>query len=466
MLHGSSQPEESTSDTETGTRETTDGSSAVHIATTEEIASAQALADEGEAVTITLLQARLKITGYQHAKRIFDAWTAGKERMRAGHGADDPSCPAVEGGAASTTIAVAAEGPTAPPLPQPAVQAGNIATATSSSAVNEGDAAPERTVSVEIGSGTLIRTEASHPHPAEDLAEFMDGLVATRRLRPHEENTKIYGVKDSVDDLVKSIRAFGILDPLIITRDGKVISGHRRLRAAEELGILEVPVRVFESEDETDILNALLCANRQRVKTKSQVAAEARLELEIEKKFAARRKAVATKTVEVETLPPTRGKKSRDAVGQKLNLSGKTVEKAAKASEAILILRADGRLEEADKVERALNKGYDTGLKAAEQTGVVPTSNPKRKPTTKKKGKQTRSKTSELNSAAPDDSTDAGGIAPDPNAALDNDGALALARRVVAFLAGQVADDLTDGMKGDWKVLFDDLGDCLADLGM
>jgi hypothetical protein len=61
-------------DTSTGIAEETDDPPAVSMATDEEIASAQALADAGETVTTTLLQARLKLSGYQQAKRIFDAW--------------------------------------------------------------------------------------------------------------------------------------------------------------------------------------------------------------------------------------------------------------------------------------------------------------------------------------------------------------------------------------------------------
>ena len=61
---------------DTDIAEPTDTPPAVSAATVEEIASAQALSDAGESVTVTLLQGRLRI-GYQQAKRIHDAWTAG-----------------------------------------------------------------------------------------------------------------------------------------------------------------------------------------------------------------------------------------------------------------------------------------------------------------------------------------------------------------------------------------------------
>jgi ParB-like chromosome segregation protein Spo0J len=44
--------------------------------------------------------------------------------------------------------------------------------------------------------------------------------------------------------LVQDIRAHGVLQPIEITADGTIIDGHERVRAAQVLGLPEIPVRV------------------------------------------------------------------------------------------------------------------------------------------------------------------------------------------------------------------------------
>lgn len=65
-------------------------------------------------------------------------------------------------------------------------------------------------------------------------------------LKPHPKNADIY--HDGADDaLIASIHDSGILAPLLITTDGMVISGHRRLDAAKNCNLSEIPATVFES---------------------------------------------------------------------------------------------------------------------------------------------------------------------------------------------------------------------------
>jgi ParB-like chromosome segregation protein Spo0J len=45
-----------------------------------------------------------------------------------------------------------------------------------------------------------------------------------------------------VDRMVASIREFGFRVPVLARSSGEVIDGHLRLKAAEKLGIAEVPV--------------------------------------------------------------------------------------------------------------------------------------------------------------------------------------------------------------------------------
>lgn len=106
----------------------------------------------------------------------------------------------------------------------------------------------------------------------------MNNFTATGKrspddLRSHPLNDKIYG--DGPDDeLIDSIRNKGILNPLLITHDNLIISGHRRWQAAVAIGLDSLPVVIFGSTDELDIEEALIESNRQRIKTGEQIGRE------------------------------------------------------------------------------------------------------------------------------------------------------------------------------------------------
>ena len=62
------------------------------------------------------------------------------------------------------------------------------------------------------------------------------------KLQPYERNAKKHGSED-VEEIAKSIQAYGFDDPIGIWSDKNVIvEGHGRLMAAKKLGLKEVPV--------------------------------------------------------------------------------------------------------------------------------------------------------------------------------------------------------------------------------
>lgn len=74
--------------------------------------------------------------------------------------------------------------------------------------------------------------------------------IAVSKLRPFENNP--YQVRDDAEmnTLIESIQTQGILSPLIVrpienTDKYEVISGHRRLHAAQKAGITEVPALIY-----------------------------------------------------------------------------------------------------------------------------------------------------------------------------------------------------------------------------
>jgi hypothetical protein len=101
------------------------------------------------------------------------------------------------------------------------------------------------------------------------------GLVSTRPIddiRPAPENDTLYRPVDPSDpelvSLASDIERNGILDPLVVTIDGYLVSGHRRLAAAKLAGLSTVPV-IEKPIRRTDpeFVPLLASFNKQREKT-------------------------------------------------------------------------------------------------------------------------------------------------------------------------------------------------------
>ena len=72
-----------------------------------------------------------------------------------------------------------------------------------------------------------------------------------------------------LDDLARSIKANGVIQPIVVRRDGdrfQIIAGERRWRAAQKAGLMRVPVVVREVADGQDrsLLEMALVENIQR----------------------------------------------------------------------------------------------------------------------------------------------------------------------------------------------------------
>jgi N6-adenosine-specific RNA methylase IME4/ParB-like chromosome segregation protein Spo0J len=90
------------------------------------------------------------------------------------------------------------------------------------------------------------------------------------KLKANKLSIEIYGDAEPDDGIVESIRENGILEAIVVKPDGTILSGHRRWKAALELGIDDVPTREINPSSELDEQSILLEFNRQREKTFSQ----------------------------------------------------------------------------------------------------------------------------------------------------------------------------------------------------
>lgn len=80
---------------------------------------------------------------------------------------------------------------------------------------------------------------------------------------------------EEFETLKRSIRKNGIRTPLQIVRENRVIDGRHRLKAAQELGIEEIPVIFSKEDDSLFVVLDLNCTGRQStIGQKALVAAE------------------------------------------------------------------------------------------------------------------------------------------------------------------------------------------------
>ena len=86
-------------------------------------------------------------------------------------------------------------------------------------------------------------------------------------LKAHPRNNEFFDDMsgEKWQEFLESIKTSGVIEPIVITQDKIIVSGHQRVRACKELGIEEIDanVKIYDSDD--DIIKDLLETNiRQR----------------------------------------------------------------------------------------------------------------------------------------------------------------------------------------------------------
>lgn len=185
-------------------------------------------------------------------------------------------------------------------------------------------------------------------------------LKNIKDLRLHPENEKIYG-NDVSQDLVDSIQSKGILTPLLISEDGRIISGNSRFKAASQLGFIQVPVTLFHSTDELEILEAVIESNRQRVKTNVQLMNEVVVLKHIESERARVRQLAAQnnnagRSVQMNSSELQDAGQARDKVASSLGIGVQKVDRLITINDVVTELKSQGNNEAAEMLLETLEK--------------------------------------------------------------------------------------------------------------
>ena len=115
------------------------------------------------------------------------------------------------------------------------------------------------------GLGALIGTPAVAPRAAAESGERVHQLnlasIVPSALQPRKDFAR-----EALQELIESIRQHGIIQPLIVRQVGarfELIAGERRWRAAQEVGLTQVPV-IIRSASDLEVLEISLIENLQR----------------------------------------------------------------------------------------------------------------------------------------------------------------------------------------------------------
>ncbi|HXH89993.1 MAG TPA: ParB/RepB/Spo0J family partition protein [Thermoanaerobaculia bacterium] len=118
------------------------------------------------------------------------------------------------------------------------------------------------------GLGALIPQRQEQP-PAPVEAHATQGLaeIPISQIQPNPYQPRKTFNEASIEELARSVREHGIVQPLVVTRAGdkyKLIAGERRFRAAQKAGLTTVPALIKEMMQEGDALEIALIENIQR----------------------------------------------------------------------------------------------------------------------------------------------------------------------------------------------------------
>ncbi len=119
-----------------------------------------------------------------------------------------------------------------------------------------------------ISSGTPAKPAPVVAHPANTVApaKEIDGLPGYREVAMHLIEPNPYQPRKEFDpaaltELVESIRAEGLLQPIVVRAEGdkfQLIAGERRWRAFQQLKIKSIPARVMNSTNASSATLAMI----------------------------------------------------------------------------------------------------------------------------------------------------------------------------------------------------------------
>ena len=119
------------------------------------------------------------------------------------------------------------------------------------------------------GLNALINTGSDTENNKENTKEnheYKEVFINISLVEPNRDQPRKEFDKESLSELANSIKQYGILQPIIVQKNGdmyEIIAGERRWRAAKEAGLTEVPV-IVRDYDKQKVMEISIIENIQR----------------------------------------------------------------------------------------------------------------------------------------------------------------------------------------------------------
>ena len=97
--------------------------------------------------------------------------------------------------------------------------------------------------------------------------------ININELVPHPLSEKIYQVAD-IQALKNSIASDGLIEPLLIDGQNRILSGRRRWLACKALGRTDIQVKITDDLAEPQVEQLIIGSNLQRIKSKTEILNE------------------------------------------------------------------------------------------------------------------------------------------------------------------------------------------------
>ncbi len=119
----------------------------------------------------------------------------------------------------------------------------------------------------------LQRSNAGEPAPTvpasqEPAATNIIASIELERIRPNPFQPRLDFDADALEDLKRSIQEKGVIQPITVRRSGdgnyELISGERRVRASQDIGLKTIPAYVVDVTRDEEMLELALVENLQR----------------------------------------------------------------------------------------------------------------------------------------------------------------------------------------------------------
>ncbi|MGZ8868790.1 MAG: ParB/RepB/Spo0J family partition protein [Thermoanaerobaculia bacterium] len=120
------------------------------------------------------------------------------------------------------------------------------------------------------GLGALIPSRPVEQPPPPPPAQTGSGLamIPIDQISPNPYQPRKTFNDASIEELARSVREHGIIQPIVVTRIGdhkyRLVAGERRFRAAQKAGLDSIPVVIKETMADGDALQIALIENIQR----------------------------------------------------------------------------------------------------------------------------------------------------------------------------------------------------------